>query len=347
MSRDELSESRRVNEILRNLRGEQYRHHRNINRARTDILPSSLTHNTPSLPTNLVYSVSQGTERPDRLAGPDPPRSWATNPLQTNVEDRIKPGSSGHGEQNSAEFRADALSLVIPGSTSLVNGALILPLTTYCLDAILRTCSQRDMAQIAEYIPAHLRRYLVRLAAIRSPLSDMVLNALRDEGEYVDGECVIVGPHGVLQVPQDDHPRIDRNLGKMPLQHHGARGDSWESSLEAPGPTAPHTFAIISLPLTTSKFLSLPPTITRLALIDVSTSLPIRRLHLICPLLAVLDLSYNVWLSTPEAGSRLVKEVDWSKLRNLEILGLRDCYIAPDLRAVINRGSWRDVQIVV
>jgi hypothetical protein len=80
---------------------------------------------------------------------------------------------------------------------------------------------------------------------------------------------------------------------------------------------------------------------------DVPFSLPLHRLPSICPLIEVLDLSYNKWL---RPGMKEFERVAWARWSKLRVLGLRGCEFRElDLETLarVNEGRWNDVEIVL
>lgn len=130
-----------------------------------------------------------------------------------------------------------------------------------------------------------------------------------------------------------------------------------------------HIVILVSTRLSISHLLSLPPTITRLGLINVPFPVSIHRLPSLCPLIVVLDLSYNTWLNPsssgsssagdnpavpnpgllpekPVAGLTLVEKVDWGRWHGLKVLGWRGCFLSEKMVDRVNRGRWDDVEII-
>ncbi|KAH9180648.1 hypothetical protein EDB89DRAFT_1900477 [Lactarius sanguifluus] len=87
--------------------------------------------------------------------------------------------------------------------------------------------------------------------------------------------------------------------------------------------------------------------VTRLALVNLSAPVPLHRLPDKCPLLEVLDISYNDWLGEPAwGGERALEKVAWQRWAYLKILGCRECGIALEELRRVNEGRWDDVTIV-
>jgi hypothetical protein len=191
--------------------------------------------------------------------------------------------------------------------------------------------------EVLPYIPSHLRRELIRYHAIRAPLSDEQLWALRDgeNGWHVEGELVVVGPQSSLSedffIP---HSRTD------------SLDVSWDTESEDSSRVL-QTLILLDTPLFTSALPSLPQSITHLALIHLPHSIPVHRIPTILPLIQFLDLSYNDWLAKSEESSALILgRVEWRRWRGLKLLGLRGCCIPEDLESKVNLGRWDDAVIV-
>jgi len=273
-----------------------------------------------------------------RYSGPAPPKSWAS---------KFAPASL----YETTTWRAQALSLIavhLPRFTRHHfaflyddTSSVLLPLTMLCLCKAFALCTFREFAEeVVPYIPSHLKRELIRYHAIRAPLSDAYLRALRGSSSdecSVDGELLIIGPQSTLEEDFFTH-------STSPTQ---ARSESWDIEVDDSSRIL-HTFILVHSPLSTSTLLSLPPSITHLALIHVPQMLPIHRLPVALPLLQLLDLSYNDWLAKDEESSAFVlQRVDWRRWRGLQVLGLRGCCIPQALEKKVNLGRWDDVLIVV
>lgn len=214
-------------------------------------------------------------------------------------------------------------------------------LALLCLQMILSDqTSSNQFLEIAPYIPAHLRRNIIRYCAIYSPLPSWKLYALYDSQGNADHEILIMGEAASLR---DDY-FITGTKGTADADDivQAAEVESdWES--EDLSETPLQSLILVSTPFSSSTLLTLPPTLTRIAWINIPESLPLYRLPKICPLLVLLDLSYNHWLK--DSTGPLTK-VDWSRWSHLEVLGLRDCAVSEQLIARINLGRWDDVKIV-
>ncbi|KAH7913747.1 hypothetical protein BJ138DRAFT_1058484 [Hygrophoropsis aurantiaca] len=358
---------RQVNNILRNMRGEQYRHERNVRHMPVAIPLSAHTHNNPTLPINLIYPTPdpqdsnefqaiQTSRRAIWLAGPNPPKSW------TSSDTAEKPSGN---EMDTASWREAALSILFlpefspqgDGQTKPVNLNGIPTLSLLCLRVILKAYPGSEYAQVTPFIPPHLRRDILRDRAIYSPLSEVELYALCLEG-HVDGELIVIGPRAVLRSSHfhdtgrfkndnGENETFPRLISGPPDSSSGEEDSSWDSI----GPQEEHpalrTLVLMSTPLPIPTFLVLPPTLTHLALINIPNMIPLARLPTTCPLLAVLDLSYNRWLSvSSKSAAQILKETEWNRLHHLRVLGLRGCHVTPTITAAVNRGRWDDVRIV-
>jgi hypothetical protein len=214
-------------------------------------------------------------------------------------------------------------------------------LALLCLQMILSDqTSSNQLLEIAPYIPAHLRRDFIRYCAIYSPLPSWKLYALYGSQGNADHEILIMGEAASLR---DDYFITGTKWaadGDDIVQAARVESD-WESEDLSEKPL--HSLILVSTRLSSSTLLTLPPTLTRMALINLPESLTLYRLPKICPLLALLDLSYNHWL---KGSTSLLTKVDWSRWSHLEVLGLKDCAVSEQLVVMINRGRWDDVKIV-
>jgi hypothetical protein len=128
------------------------------------------------------------------------------------------------------------------------------------------------------------------------------------------------------------------------------------------------TLILLSITLTVPALLSLPPTLTHLALVDLKQQVPLNRLPSICPRLVVLDLSFIRWLAPlpdissesgdnddgvgqqhyqpMQKGRTLLMGVPWTRWADLQTLALVECDVTPEVVGLVNRGRWNDVEIV-
>ncbi|KAH7889383.1 hypothetical protein F5I97DRAFT_1923926 [Phlebopus sp. FC_14] len=373
LSKEDVPE-RQVNNILRDLRGEHFRRERNMQR--TPVSSTSLSshvHNQPTLPLNLIYTsrTSDGRTLPDerrparrttRLAGPNPPPSWRLASSPTPWASNGPQSKSEHlPDTNTPEWRSDALELIfsfestlpLPGvhlRTAVRRDDRIPTLTHLCLYAIL-AMSGSDLADVVEHIPLHLRCTLLRHTAVHMPLSQLELNALCEGQGHVDGELIVVGPRATLHRNNFRKETFgDASAADTRTEDDAwdSEASTWDSATARYGQSTPlYSLSMVSTLLTVPTFLALPPTISRLALLNIPYQVPLQRLPTVCPLLVLLDLSYNSWLS-PSSTSRgqILEEVSWTKLRHLEVVGLRNCLVTSKLLVELNRGRWEDIKIV-
>ena len=107
------------------------------------------------------------------------------------------------------------------------------------------------------------------------------------------------------------------------------------------------TVAIVSATLSIPVLLALPSSLTRLALIHLSAPISVHRLPDKCPLLNLLDISYNPWLAEPSwGGERALERVAWGRWAYLKVLGCRECGVTSEELRKVNEGRWEDVTIV-
>jgi hypothetical protein len=256
-------------------------------------------------------------------SGPKPPRSWTL--------------ASRKDRQGTEAWRTEALSVMLNNSPCPPAASVVPPLTLLCLRRMLACLSEDDdFLEIVPYLPPHLRQALVRDAAQRKPFSIRRLAACF-ECHGAAGEMVIMGP---AELPDDWFSRPSND---------GSEGDVDEWDAEEASTESLHTLIVVSSPLSTAIFLSLPPTITHLGLINVPTPLSLYKLPGLCPLIVVLDLSYNKWLSkdSSDMSARLLERTDWSRWRQLSVLAFRGCVLPDDLTHRINKGRWDDVRLIL
>ncbi|KAN0076902.1 hypothetical protein V8E55_010757 [Tylopilus felleus] len=351
--------TKQVNNILQNLRGEHFRHARNVQgKPVSGSSFSSYAHNQPTLPINLIYpSVTLPATSTPWVPGPRPPRSWrspaapSSNPLPSQPKNDID-------ITNTSAWRERVLSplfsaCITPSSSSSdgVRSRLIYPdpspmpqLTLLCLQLIRSTCPGADLAQVVPYIPPHLRRVLLRYTAIHAPLSQTELDALCQGAAHVDTECIVVGPYNTLRGSsfRKNDPANDGQFEDDPMEP----SEPWDAVHDQESESLVlRALAVLSSPLIASTMLAFPPTITHLALVHIPHRISLHRLPAICPLLVFLDLSYNTWLHASQ-GASMLEEVEWGKLRRLEVLGLRECLVTPKVLLELHRGRWEDVRVI-
>lgn len=356
---DTSETSHQVNNILRNLRGEHFRHSRNAQHIPASLPTPLHANNIPTLPISLIYPSEEGrrnvtapsghrSTRPVRVAGPDPPRSWTTFSSPKIREADL-------ADINSPAWREHALDIAFsPGNASVRSpdtGASLRSLRTgefptlalLSLHVIRMECSGYELAEIRPYIPPHLRRVLMRHSALNCPLSQIELNAICGEEGHADGELVVVGPHATLR--SDHFRRIHSSREPVPKECT-AEEYTWDSlATQGSEPSVLFSLTLLSTPVTFALS-NLPPTITCLALINIPNKLvSLQRLPSYCPLVSLLDLSYNSWLF-PASGEKLLQDYPWTKLRHLKVLGLRGCRVTSTLLSQVNRGRWDDVKVI-
>jgi len=347
---------RHVNNLLHTLRGEQFRHSQNVRKDRTH-LSSSHTHNSPTLPVSLY---------------------WPPSPAQPQTEIESSPAAIQTDTSDVAKTqRVDALSVVLSrlpsGSNSTPidvssEGSSPPSLTLLCLRLLLSSYSGPDFAEyIIPYLPPHLRRDLLRYTAVHAPLSNLKLYALCEPEGHADGELIVVGPQATLRA---DHFRKIMMDGSRYI-HSGGQGtasgsddleptsrastdtdteEEWDALHEEWSSSTPlQTFILVSCHISTSTLLTLPPTLTNLALVNLPSPVPLHRLPTVCPLLSVLDLSYNKWLVSTETAVRTGSPLDrivWGRWNKLRVLALRGCHLSVAMMEKVNQGRWNDVEVI-
>ncbi|KZP03571.1 hypothetical protein FIBSPDRAFT_828128 [Athelia psychrophila] len=377
----ESNSSRHVNNLLHTLRGEQFRHSQNVRKDRTHLgashvhtgptLPSYLYHSRPALNENNSASNSASSQvdtsgangaeakagNTKVVAGPIP-RSWA---LQADKQNQPKI------QTLETARRIDALSVVLPRLPSSCdlsepNGtARTPPLTMLCLRLLMHSLSAADFAEdVVPHLPPHLRRAIIRYAAVHEPLSSAQLYALCEPDGHADGELLVMGPKATLR---PDHFRKTASgapgpvdaawaLGAQQLlgDENAAPGD-WDSvANERTWDTPLQAFVLYWSFISTPTLLTLPPTLTTLALIALPSPVPIHRLPDVCPLLVTLDLSHNPWLAgdaPPGAYGTTLERTKWGKWARLQVLALRKCRPSKSVVRDVNQGRWNDVEILL
>jgi hypothetical protein len=347
MTRSDSGNSQGVNNILHNLRSVFSLSLGIITlncRSKWGTVPSAAKHKTfqkpplytrnfrvPTLPPGTVDfgqspdPASTRQQNPVSWSGPAPPKSWRS-PLQTR-------------DRDTPQWRTEALGIVALYLGNFPVGNTVPSLSLLCLQVILSSCvdSKEFREQIVPFIPNHLRRDLIRHCAIHSPLPAWKLDALLESDGHVDGEIMVVGRTASPSLRKDHLQRIaDTSL------HHSA---DWEVDDQPFRPLRTLVF-LTSSPAHTI-LLAIPPTLTNLALIDVPSPQPLHRLPKLCPLLVLLDLSYNSWLKDPSVeGYGSFERIDWLRWGHLKILGLRDCYATRELLQRIEEGKCGGLSII-
>lgn len=295
--------------------------------------------------TNGVHGITKV------VAGPIP-KSWALNANKID-----------HDLQ---AWRMEALSVILPllpfGSEILQTTTASIPtFSQLCLRLLLSSYPVDDFVDyVIPYLPPHLRRDLIRRTALHSPLSNRLLYALCEPEGHADGELIIIGPQAYLRSdyfrkekltnPQQRHEdNAEPALGEHIVWDEA---DDWDDQKdEKSSLISLQTIILLSTPLSTPTLLTFPPTITHLALISLPSAIPVHRLTDVCPLLVVLDLSYNKWLlprTTPgSAGTDTLGMVVWSRFGRLTLLGMRGVNLdRAELSKKVNHGRWMDIQII-
>ncbi|KAJ7046903.1 hypothetical protein C8F04DRAFT_213816 [Mycena alexandri] len=314
-----------INTKIHNIRVESLRHARNQKHLPLADLTTRHTHNSPTLPANLLADATYTQEVISRR-----PRDAREALFVIKRVDRPQHEPTATITSTST-WRAEALSLTIPAIEEPQN---VPPLTSLCLQILRMAPFDADFSEnILPFIPPHLRRTLLRWSAVHAPLTTHQLRALCSSDGDVAGELIVVGPDAGLREDQFKHPDADSCLAE------------WESE-DWVAPPPMHTFILVSSHLAVSVMCTLPATLTHLALVNVSNPVSLHRLPTICPLVESLDLSYNTWLvAEAEARERLGK-VQWSRWHQLRILGIRGCHVPTAIVVEVNKGRWDDVQVV-
>jgi hypothetical protein len=187
------------------------------------------------------------------------------------------------------------------------------------------------------------------------------LYALCGPEGHADGELIVVGPQATLRADHfrkiaphyihgGDQGPDGANLELAPESVETDAEEDWDSlDDERSSPNPMRTFILFSCYISTPTLFTLPPTLTNLALVNLPSSVPLHRLPGICPLLTVLDLSYNNWLvsiGTLGKRSNPLERVGWNKWNRLRVLALRGCHISVAISENINRGRWTDIEII-
>ncbi|KAG6837295.1 hypothetical protein H0H93_011897 [Arthromyces matolae] len=320
----------RVNHLLHTLRGEQFRHAQNLRRSRTHV--SSFIARTSSLPTlpfdihsdhdlslssSLITQSKPLSSASTNTPGPEPPKSWTL----------IRPSQV---PQETPAWRLRALSLVMPVASPRVP-----TLANLCLRILASVPAPEFHTDVIPWLAPHLRRDLIRFTAVHTPLPGAKLWPLYEPNGHVGTELIVVGPQAVLK---DDYFIQSKALSEQ------TSDQDWDTDGRDVEPL--YTLVLISTRLATSTVFSFPPTITRMALINLPTPIPLHRLPNTCPLLIVLDLSYNSWLSVIDDSDKAFERIDWGRWNTLNVLGLRECAISSTIVKKVNKGRWDDVQIV-
>ena len=304
-------------------------------------------------PVTLIEGVPTYAYPNGAVPGPAPPKSWS--PLFD---------SDGFDERTTAEWRRHALSLFFsqfPIGTDLDDS--MPPLTQLCIRVLLKNCSSpEELVEYSAFISPHLRRTFIRWRAVHQPLSTAELYSLCAEEGHAEGELIVVGPEATLRLThirklksnrwirsstlseeedEEEEQSVEESLEGLSIDDQEEE-EAWErTSSNVPPP-------LISLVLLRTRLSTpsvLPPTLTHLALLDLPRPVYVHHLPRICPLIEVLDLSYNIWLSDSSSDGTFDR-TEWKKWRNLRILGLRECGITEGETARVNEQRWTDVKII-
>ena len=298
------------------------------------------------------------------VAGQDPPRSWqrasTTATRTTQSREKLAP-DKGAADRSTPSWREIALAPILcecPASKlgcayHNVSAPAVPPLSQICIHLILADCRGADLVDLAQYMPVHLRRALMRHAAVHAPLTMSELTALCDGQGSLDGELIVVGdqpsflrswfrnsitgPHGVA---------AHRVIG---ADDDGNSEDSCDDTQSVDmEPVVLTSLSLVSAALSAPIFRALPASITHLALLNLPHPILLQKLATICPRLVFLDLSYNAWLDcTPGwRAQNLLMDVDWWKHRYLQVLGLRGTALTSKLLARITQGRLEDIKVV-
>lgn len=299
-----------------------------------------------------AVSTTDGVHGKTKVVAGPIPKSWA-----------LKANNADHDLQ---AWRMDALSFILPllpfGSEVVQSTKASIPtFSQLCLRLLLASYPEDDFIEyVVPYLPPHLRRDLIRRTALYSPLSNRLLYALCEPEGHADGELIIIGPQASLR---SDYFRKERSINaqqsfedstEVNSRDHstGCDGeDDWDDQRdERSSLISLQTIVLLSTHVSTPTLLTFPPTITHLALISLPSAVPVHRLTDVCPLLVVLDLSYNKWLvprTTPgSAGTDTLGMVVWSRFSRLTLLGMRGVPYSAEMSKKINHGRWTDMQII-
>ena len=314
--------------------GEQFRRLRNLRQARCQ-LPVTRSYHVPTIlmrsPPTESYSESDfvasrtSQEINASWSGPAPPKSWRSTPQTIN--------------RDTPQWRAEAFRVTASHLVGFSSDNHVPSLSLLCLQVILSRCtnSKEFREEIVPHIPAHLRRDLIRHCAIYYPLPTWKLEALWEPEGHTDGEVMIVGRTNSLR--EDFFKEIAK------FSESQQKNDDWEADSH-PSETL-HSFLCISVSLASSILLGVPPTLTHLTLIDLSSPQPLHRLPKLCPLLVLLDLSYNIWLRELDGeGYRNFERIEWQRWKHLKVLGLRECYVTDELLSRVEDGKWGGIDVI-
>jgi len=178
----------------------------------------------------------------------------------------------------------------------------------------------------------------------------------------VDGEVIVVGPSVTLR--EDYFIRSHSENGSNAVIAGEDPHVDWEWDMEEADMESPlHSLVFLNTSISSSTLFSFPPTLTHLALINISMPVPLHRLPHIAPLIIILDVSYNAWLganSVPGGRERLkgpqpprdtpimdLRHVDWPRWNHLKVLGFRGNYVPENFLKGVNKGRWDEITVVL
>jgi hypothetical protein len=287
----------------------------------------------------MPTSVSPAHARESlRAAGPVP-RSW------------LPTASSSSADHASPAWRATALALFF--APAAPSAGAVDSLALVCVrHALAHYGSDADaLAALRPHLPPHARRLLLRETAVRAPLERAALAALLGPVGHASGETIVVGAAQADVLRLADGRDVGVAAGRAEWDADDAGGAVAEADAVEGDEIGLSAVALLCAPLLGLQVLS--PALTRLALVRLSIPAPVHRLPERCPLLEMLDLSYNDWLATPAFGEETVlARVRWTRWTRLRVLGLREAGFRTDSAVLVgvNEGRWVDglvVEIVV
>ncbi|KAL1746108.1 hypothetical protein HDZ31DRAFT_20319, partial [Schizophyllum fasciatum] len=172
------------------LSGEHFRHTQNVSRIRR-APPPSMNRAAPTLPNFLEYYATPPSPGPSatpkRQSGPPPPRSWTQS-------------STDIAPVRTPSLRYSCLPHVFAHLPGPSHSEAFPPLALLCLRALVGLYTAEEIVEdVAPLLPGHLRRLLVRDAAMHAPFSTAQLSQLGGEEGHIEGELVIVGPAASLR----------------------------------------------------------------------------------------------------------------------------------------------------
>ncbi len=325
--------------------GEHFRRALNSQRTPAGPLPMSLVLG-PSLPYAEIFGLQPCRFSPQAphtddvkvnstpVAGPIP-RSWVV---------AAPPVKKFEGP----EWRETALSLFFAqiggfsGPRPMDATPVVPRLGELCLRVVLKYCGTNAdvLKDLVPCLGPHLRKQLVRICAIHCPLPSASLRVLLgEEHNQIDGELIVMEP---TSPPRPELFQAEQGQAQTDLE------GLWDAETgDIPGPRPLTALAILSTALPVPTLLAFPPSITHLTLVHLSAPIPLHRLPDKCPLLEMLDISYNLWLGDQTwGGERALERVAWHRWAFLKVLGCRECEIAPNELRKVNEGRWDDVMIV-